>query len=93
MTHTPNKYKHKPWGSILGRAEYEIIALNIMVILDRTGNTFRKLEWDEYKAERLRDGNFSDGEKKYFDEVQYLSEGKVEDLQNFSKDWDFSTKK
>ena len=40
-----------------------------MVILKRTGDEFRPLEWEEYKQERLKDKNFSEYEKKYFDKV------------------------
>jgi len=51
------------------RSEHETIAKNIMIILWRTGNEFRDLSWKEYKEERLKDGNFTEGEKYYFDNV------------------------
>ena len=51
------------------RSEHETIAQNIMRILWRTGNEFRPLSWQEYRKERLKDGNFSDREKEYFDNV------------------------
>lgn len=65
----PSNFMKHPWSSVTQSAECENIARNIMVILYRTGDEFRHLEWDEYKAERLKDGNFSDIEKKYFDAV------------------------
>ncbi len=58
-----------PMGSVLQKSEHETIAQNIMVILKRTGDKFRELSWDQYATERKKDGNFSDGEKKYFEEV------------------------
>jgi hypothetical protein len=51
------------------KCESEMIAQNIMVILKRNGNRFRSLPWSEYKAERKKDGNFTEEEKSYFDKV------------------------
>jgi len=51
------------------KCESEMIAQNIMIILKRTGNKFRPFSWEEYKAERLKDGNFGEGEKEYFNKV------------------------
>jgi hypothetical protein len=62
-------YKICPISSIFRKTEYEIIAKNIMVILYRTGNVFRPLNWQEYKKERLKDGEFTESEKYYFDAV------------------------
>lgn len=62
----PKDFTKFPWGSIFLKSEYEAIARNIMVILGRTGNKFRKLSWREYKAERLKDKDFSEGEKRFF---------------------------
>lgn len=62
----PSDFCVFPWASVLQNSESETIALNIMKILERTGNQFRILSWDEYKEERLKDGNFSDNEKPYF---------------------------
>lgn len=53
-------------GSILLKSEAETVAQNIMKVLSRTGNEWRELIWDEYKTERLKDGNFTDGEQRYF---------------------------
>ena len=65
----PADFNKQPWGSVLHNSECETIARNIMVILERTGNKFRKLTWDEYKSERQKDSNFTVGEKLYFDQV------------------------
>ena len=49
-----------PFDSLMQKSESETIARNIMAILGRTGNKFRLLNWDEYKKERLKDGNFNE---------------------------------
>jgi len=66
---TPKDFNKHPYGSVLQNSESETVARNIMVILFRTGNAFRLLEWNEYKEERQKDGNFTESEKKYFDRV------------------------
>lgn len=75
-----------PMSCIFRKAEHEIIAQNIMTILSRTGNEFRDLSWEEYKQERLKDGNFSEREKIFFDEViEYCSSS--DKAETFSKNW------
>ena len=49
--------------------ESEMVAVNIMVILSRTGNEWRKLSFEEYKKERLKDGNYTYKEEHYFNAV------------------------
>lgn len=56
-------------NSVLQKSEAETVARNIMVILARTGDYFRNLTWQEYKKERKKDGNFSENERSYFDQV------------------------
>lgn len=74
-----------PWDSVFQKSEHEVIARNIMTILSRTGNTFRPLSWEEYAEERKKDGNFSDIERKYFDDVvEWCTIGKAP---MFSKSW------
>lgn len=51
-------------ASIFQNSEHETIALNIIKILESTGDTWRKLGWLEYP-----DPNFTMGEKYYFDRV------------------------
>lgn len=65
----PSNFKAFPMGSVMQKSEAETIAHNIMVILSRTGDNFRSLTWDEYKEEREKDGNFSEGENIYFYQV------------------------
>jgi hypothetical protein len=65
----PSDFIKTPWSSRAGSSEAETIAVNIMVILKRTGNQWRNLSWDEYAAERKKDGNFTQSEQKYFNEV------------------------
>jgi len=61
--------KQFPYGSRAGKTEAEVVAKNIMMILERTGDKFRVLPWDEYKAERLKDGEFSNQEYDLFKQV------------------------
>ena len=46
----PSDFRKHPLDSILQNTESEIVARNIMVILARTGDEFRLMEWDEYFA-------------------------------------------
>lgn len=61
--------KASPMGSILKKTEAEVVARNIIVILERTGNTWRKLTFEEYKTERLKDTSFTSLEESYFNQV------------------------
>ncbi len=65
----PSNFKKHPYNSVMNKSEAETIAQNIMVILSRTGDEFRPLSWDEYKTERLKDDDFTEREKAYFDKV------------------------
>jgi hypothetical protein len=85
-TLTPKDFTAFPMSSVKQKCEAEQIAVNIMVILSRTGNTFRPLSWQEYVAERKKDGGFTTGEKEYFEEVQeYCVSAETAIL--FSKVW------
>lgn len=67
----PSDFLDNPMGSVKNKSEYETIARNIMVILSKTGDIFRKLSWVEYYTFRLKDDkkhNINE-EKKYFEEV------------------------
>ena len=82
----PSDFQIHPWDSVTQDSGSETVALNIMVILYRTGNAFRDLTWDEYKEERQKDGNFSEFEKSKFNNViPYLKNADTARL--FSKDW------
>ena len=83
----PSNFTKQPMASVLQKSEAETIARNIMVILKRTGDFFRPLSWDEYKAERLKDGHFTESEKQYFDQViGYCSN--AESAKSFSPVWE-----
>jgi hypothetical protein len=58
-----------PTGSIARKWECEMIAANIAVILERMGDEFKTITFNEYKCERLKDGNFSEKESTHFDKV------------------------
>ncbi len=65
----PSNFTICPWDSVFQQSEYETIATNIMVILKRIGDEWKILSWDEYKTERVADGNFTGSEKRYFQKV------------------------
>jgi hypothetical protein len=75
-----------PWSSVTQNAEHEQIAVNIMKVLKRTGDEFRLLEWDEYKTERLKDGNFSEREHSMFDKCMSYCESSDTTVL-FSPEW------
>lgn len=85
-TPLPSNFLSNPIGSVLRKSEHETIARNIMVILERTGNTFRELTWEEYKTERKKDKNFSEGEKSYFNDVIIYCKS-ADTAKCFCKDW------
>jgi len=84
---TPKYFASKqPMGSIFSKYEYELVARNIMTILSRTGNEWRELSLDEYKKERVKDGNFPESEYSYFKKVlPYTLHPDF--AQEFSKRW------
>ena len=59
----PSNFLKFPLASIMGKAEHERVALNIMIILNKNGNTWRKLSWKEYVKSR------TDDEVKKLDEI------------------------
>lgn len=70
MSNKPSAFAGKStMGSVKQSSEHETIASNIMKILERTGDVFRPLSWDEYSEERKKDGNFTSRERTYFDGV------------------------
>jgi len=44
-----------PMDSLVRKSEAETVARNIMVILCRTGDAWRRLRWNEYRTERKKD--------------------------------------
>ncbi len=82
----PSDFNKHPYGSVTNNSESETIARNIMLILSRTGDTFRLLSWDEYKQERQKDGNFTESERGYFDKVApWCQSGEI--ATTFSPTW------
>lgn len=86
MKTKPSDFTNYPWSSVFQKTENEVVALNIMKILSRTGNEFRPLSWDEYQSERRKDGNFSLSEKKYFGESLPYCES-ADKAKSFSDSW------
>lgn len=83
----PSTFTTLPSDSVLQKTEAEIVAVNIMVILKRTGNKFRDLSWEEYKSERMKDKEFSQDEYQYFQRV--IGYCKTADTARlFSKKWE-----
>jgi hypothetical protein len=59
-----------PYSSVTKDARYEIVAMNIVIILKRTGDKFRLLSFKEYIRERKKDKNGNpENEKVLFDKV------------------------
>ena len=77
-----------PLRSRFGKAEAEMVALNIMVILARTGNIWRKLEWNEYTRERVKDGALTDSDQYYFEKVVEHTQSPIM-AERFSAEWRF----
>jgi len=82
----PSDFHKFPYDSILQNTEHEIVARNIMVILARTGNTFRSLSWEEYELERMKDGGFSGVEFSFFEKVVGYCSSEFE-ARGFCSNW------
>lgn len=77
-----------PWASTAQNSESETVAQNIVTILKRTGDVWRKLEYEEYEMERKKDGNYSSRERGYFDSiVDYTVSAEM--ARAFSPEWNF----
>jgi len=81
----------KPWDSIAEDSDAETIAVNILKILKRNGDTWRLLTEDEYKEARFKNDpdlqqRHLNAELKYFNQYcQYLDS--PENAAKFSPDW------
>lgn len=82
----PENFITYPWNSITQHCEDEIVAQNIMVILFRTENTWRKLTQEEYVSERKKDGEYSSLEIDSFDRVIEYTDT-PENAAKFSPEW------
>lgn len=78
-----------PFNSITQSHKAETVARNIMVILARTGNVFRLLTWEEYKAQRIVDGHFTERECEFFEKVSRFCVTE-ETVRLFSNYWDLA---
>lgn len=86
MKTLPSQFTNYPWNCVFKKAECEIVAKNIMLILKRTGDVFRELTYEEYEQERKKDGKYSDSEKRFFDQVAPFCKS-AEEAKSFSKEW------
>lgn len=80
----------EPFSSVFYKSECETVAQSIIIILKRTGNEWRKMEYEEYKTERLKDGGFSEREKAYFDQVVGYTVS-ADTARLFSPQWNIQT--
>lgn len=71
---TPRAFRDQPMNSVKQKSEAETVARSIMIILARNGNEWRLLGWDEYEAERRKDGHFTMSEQPYFNDVVMYTE-------------------
>lgn len=89
---TPKDFRTFPYDSVFHNSERENIARNIMVILARTGDTWRELSVEEYLQERIKDGggdtyNWQHGsESSMFPEVVKYTVSE-EMARKFSNEW------
>lgn len=88
----PSSFTDHPFSSVLQNSESETIAVNIMVILKRTGNEFRPITAEEYKKERLKDGDFTPGELDLFHKVVKYCKS-ADTARCFSGVWENATSK
>jgi hypothetical protein len=66
----PSDFTQFPNMSVMNKCEAEVVALNVMKILKRTGDGFRPLSWKEYEIERKKDGDFNSNlESRYFHDI------------------------
>ena len=87
----PKDFCDHPYGSVLGESEAETVAQNIIVMLERTGNIWRPLSWEEYITERRKDNpNIDDWElanekRRFYKVIKYCSS--AEEAKKFSLSW------
>jgi hypothetical protein len=75
-----------PLGSITKNSESEILALNIINILARTGDKWRLLTFDEYFKERNLDGKYEAEERDLFEKVVHYTISPLR-ASSFCKAW------
>ena len=82
----PSDFTDHPYNSICRKCECETVARNIMAILERHGNKWKLLTWEEYERQRIEDGDFTLSEKSYFDRVVKYCQS-AGDAITFSPEW------
>ena len=65
----PSDFTKPIYNSLFRESNAEFIFSNIMIILERLGNEWINLSWEQYKQERQKDGNFNEKELDYFEQV------------------------
>ena len=80
----PSVFNVFPVGSRANKTQCEVVALNIMKIRDRLKKW--DISWEEYKEQRSIDGEFSEGEKDFFEKVIPMIEDSVHAMA-FCDDW------
>lgn len=86
MKTKPSDFKNHPFSSVFQNTETEVVALNVMTILWRTGDEFRDITEDEYVREREKDGHFTRQELGLFKKViPYFKSADTAKL--FSESW------
>lgn len=77
-----------PVCSVFHRAQYEWVAQGIAQIQTQTGDTFRKVDWEEWVSNNpLSFWGSVESQQKYFDAVQPYLESE-ERVRKFSRAWD-----
>ena len=87
MKQNPSDFLNFPWESITHKSEHETVAHNIMVILTRTGDTFRSLSYSEYVSELEKDNQFSQHELLFNEVIDSGYFKNADTAQLFSKSW------
>jgi len=82
----PSDFALWPKESLCWKMEPESVAENIMVILARTGNEWVDLSFDDYKKERVKDGDFHKWEEDLFLHVNKYCQS-PEIAKSFSPKW------
>ena len=87
MSTKPSNFTTQPFNSVARKSEAETVARNIMVILSRTGDKWRRLMWSEYAEERRKDGADFEEEYYYFQAYVECTES-AEAARLFAPDWE-----
>ena len=81
----PSTFTRKPLYSLTQKSEAERVASHINIIRKRLGDNW-DITREQYRKERIKDGEFSEGEMYLFDEVIKLIPDAIGCI-GFSKVW------